>query len=56
MEATIIYWGYIGIMEERMETTEIIGVILDAQKYPREGCMVFERSQPDPAILYPHLM
>ena len=27
MEATIVYWGYIGIMENKMETTGIIGFI-----------------------------
>ena len=28
MGTSIVYWGYIGIMEEKMETTGIIGVIL----------------------------
>ena len=27
METTIVYWGYLGIMEKKMETIEIIGVI-----------------------------
>ena len=27
METTIVYWGYVGIMEKRMETTGMIGVI-----------------------------
>ena len=26
MEATIVYWGYIGIMEKKMETTIIKGL------------------------------
>ena len=28
MEATIVYWGTIGIMEKKMEATGIIGIIL----------------------------
>ena len=27
LEATIVYWSYIGIMEKKLETTEYIGVI-----------------------------
>ena len=34
METTIVYWGYVGIMEKRMETTTVcwgyIGIV--AQK------------------------
>ena len=30
METTIVYWGYIGIMEKKMETIQYIGVILEA--------------------------
>ena len=26
-QITVVYWGYIGIMEKKMETTGIIGVI-----------------------------
>ena len=28
METTIVYWGYIGIMEKKMETTIYNGIIL----------------------------
>ena len=28
METTIVFWGYIGIMEKKMETTIVFGVIL----------------------------
>ena len=28
METTVVCWGYIGIMENEMETTHYIGVIL----------------------------
>ena len=29
MEATIVYWGSIGIMENELGTTGIIGVLLE---------------------------
>ena len=28
METTVEYWGYIGIMEEKMETTILLGLSL----------------------------
>ena len=35
MEATIVYWGYVGIMENKMETTGIIGLYRDYRGYIR---------------------
>ena len=31
METTIVYWGYNGIMEKKMETTGILGVMFGIQ-------------------------
>ena len=31
METTIVYWGYNGIMEKKMETTGILGVMVGIQ-------------------------
>ena len=38
METTIAYWGYIGIMEKKMETTGIIGITDDTQADATPGC------------------
>ena len=32
METTIVYWGYIGMMEKKMETTSILGLYKDNGK------------------------
>ena len=45
METTIVYWGYIGIMETKMETTivhsaflgKIFAVRLCLRRFPDEG-------------------
>ena len=33
METTIVYWGYIGIMEKKMETRESIGAGLGPRSF-----------------------
>ena len=34
-----LYWGYIGIMEKKMETTGIIGVIYELQSKLLNGLL-----------------
>ena len=41
METTIVYWGYIGRMEEKMETTYYCGYSIE--KYG--GCVLRQASE-----------
>ena len=33
METTIVYWAYIGILENKMETTILLGSAFEARAY-----------------------
>ena len=39
MEATIVYWGYIGIMEKKMETTIVYWVYIGIMEKKMESTM-----------------